>query len=44
MTNAEFAAKDGAFRAACERGGISPTKRQASKWRARKGKAWKVER
>jgi hypothetical protein len=40
MTNTEFAEKDREFRAACERAGIPPSKRQASKWRLGFGKAW----
>jgi len=44
MTNKEFFVKDQAFIAACEKAGINPTKRQASKWRNHKGLAWKVGR
>lgn len=51
MTNAEFAKKDQVFRKACEiananlpkgqEPGIEPTKRQASKWRNRRGMAYR---
>ena len=40
-TNKEFAAEDGNFRAACAKVGVEPTTRQASKFRNRKGIAWK---
>ena len=40
MTNREFALKDEKFRAACQRAGIPPTSRQASRWRMKHGKAW----
>ena len=40
MTNRDFALKNEQFREACERAGIPPTARQASKWRAKIGKAW----
>jgi hypothetical protein len=40
MTNQEFALSDKAFREACERAGIPPTRRQASKWRLKDGRAW----
>ena len=40
MTNREFALTDEKFRQACERAGIRPTARQASKWRGKTGKAW----
>lgn len=36
----EFANEDGVFRAACERAGVQPTKRQASKWRNGRGAAF----
>ena len=39
--NAEFALKDEKFRKACEKAGIEPTLRQASRWRNKKGLAWK---
>lgn len=41
MTNKTFAKYDMKFIQACEKIGIKPTKRQASKWRMRKGSAWK---
>lgn len=40
MTNKEFAEKDESFKVACERVGVKPTRRQASKWRMKKGKAY----
>jgi hypothetical protein len=33
---------DPLFIAMCEKAGIEPTRRQASKWLAKKGLAWKV--
>jgi hypothetical protein len=44
LLNKEFAQKDQAFINACEKVGIKPTKRQASKWRAGKGLAYKKGR
>lgn len=51
MTNAEFARTDEAFLEACgqvalikEHKNFEPSKRQASKWRRRRGIAWKVGR
>ena len=41
MTNKEFAQKDSGFHTACEKAGIEATKRQASKFRNQKGKAYK---
>ena len=41
MTNKEFAEKDDKFKSVCEKLGIKPTVRQASKWRNKKGVAWK---
>ena len=40
MTNREFAAQDEPFNKACEQANLQPTKRQASKWRSKKGKAY----
>lgn len=40
-TNKEFAKEDEQFKTACERSQTDPTKRQASKWRNKKGKAFK---
>ena len=40
MTNREFAATNEEFREACERAGIAPTQRQASKFRLRDGRAF----
>ncbi len=39
-TFAYFAAHDEAFRAACDRAGIPPTTRQASKWFRKRGRAY----
>ncbi len=48
MTNAKFAETNSEFRAACEEVAtinlfryVRSTKRQASRWRMRKGAAWK---
>lgn len=41
ITNGRFAQTDGQFQAACMRAGVQPTKRQASKWRNKRGLAWK---
>ena len=40
MTNREFSSTDEGFRRACERAGIQPTARQASKFRLGFGRAW----
>lgn len=40
FTNRMFAEKSPEFRAACTSVGLSPTKRQASKWRHRRGAAY----
>jgi len=40
-TNKKFAAENQEFRSACEAASIEPSKRQASKWRNKKGKAYK---
>lgn len=42
QSNAEFANQDDLFKEQCSRAGVSPTKRQASKWRAKRGAAWKM--
>ena len=44
LTNAKFAESNPDFRQACLRAGIEATRRQASKWRMKKGKAWKEGR
>lgn len=44
MTNAEFAETDQEFKAACQAAGIPATRRQASKWKLKFGRAWKVAR
>lgn len=44
MTHKEFLADNNAskrFKRACDRAGILVTTRQASKWRRKKGQAWK---
>ena len=43
-TNMVFAKTDGNFRAACESAGIPPTRRQASKWRNKMGKAYAIRK
>lgn len=40
MNNREYAASDREFQEACKKAGISPTQRQASRWRNRQGKAY----
>ena len=40
MTNKQFAEQDKPFIQACEQAEVQPTKRQASKWRNKKGKAY----
>lgn len=40
MTNQEFALSDKTFQEACKRAGLPPTRRQASKFRLKDGKAW----
>lgn len=44
MTNKEFSTQNELFKKACEKVGIPATKRQASKWRSGKGKAYKQGR
>jgi type IV pilus assembly protein PilV len=44
MTNAKFSAKDSEFIAACELEGLKPTARQASRWRSKRGKAYKASK
>lgn len=39
-SNLDFAHTDPLFRKACESAGIKPTKRQASKWRNKRGLAY----
>lgn len=41
-SNATFASTEGAFKAACQKAGVKPTARQASKWRNKCGAAWKA--
>lgn len=43
-TNGSFAATDTEFREACERAGVQPTARQASKWFRKTGLAFKKGR
>jgi len=38
--NEKFAKEDSTFQQACEKVGIKPTARQASKWRNKKGSAY----
>ena len=40
ITHAEFSKTDPMFKNACEKAGVEPTIRQASKWRNKKGKAY----
>ena len=40
ITNREFAQSNQEFRDACQKVGLPPTTRQASKWRLGLGKAW----
>lgn len=44
LNNREFAKQDQAFKACCEMAKIEPTVRQASKFRNRKGAAYKILR
>ena len=39
-----FKSEDPKFLAACEKAGIPPTRRQASKWLAKRGRAYKEGR
>jgi hypothetical protein len=41
VTNKEFAKNDDFFNKACEKAGVKPTSRQASKFRLGKGMAFK---
>ena len=41
-TNTEFAANDGAFRKACQKAGVEPSRRQASKFRRKMGRAYRA--
>ncbi len=43
-TNKEFSESDTQFLQACINAKIKPTTRQASKWRMKKGKAWKIRK
>ena len=43
LNNTQFAAEDHLFRQACNLAGIQPTKRQASKWRNKKGTAYQFK-
>jgi len=40
LNHKDFALKIKTFKASCEKAGIEPTKRQASKYRNKKGKAY----
>ena len=44
QTHREFATADTAFRAACERASVEPTRRQASKFRNKRGRAYAARR
>ena len=44
MTNEEFRKCDPVFKKACEAANIEPTSRQASRWRNKKGIAYKVSK
>lgn len=44
MTNASFAATDEGFKNACQRAGVEPTARQASKWFRKMGRAYEAQR
>jgi hypothetical protein len=44
ITNSDFAQLDADFRAACTFAGIEPRARQASKYRRKRGKAYKAWR
>lgn len=41
LTNKEFASQDSKFQNACQKAGVEATPRQASKYRNKKGKAYK---
>ena len=43
-TNSEFAHEDTTFKIACEQAKVEPTTRQASKYRRKRGAAWKVRK
>jgi len=43
VTNKDFAQKDSLFKTCCEAVGLEPTRRQASKFRNGKGKAYKAK-
>ena len=38
--NTKFAKEDSTFQSACDKAGVQPTARQASKWRNKKGAAY----
>ena len=44
VPNRVFALKDEGFKAACEKAGVQPTRRQASKYRLGKGSAFKAKK
>jgi hypothetical protein len=43
LTNKEFSVKIKTFQANCEKASVKPTRRQASKWRNKKGQAFKAK-
>jgi hypothetical protein len=40
VSNEKFAKEDSSFQSACDKVGVKPTTRQASKWRNKKGRAY----
>lgn len=42
--NREFAKENKDFKFYCKKAGIKPTRRQASKYRMKKGEAWNLQR
>lgn len=44
LSNAAYASQNGKFIAACEKAGVKPTPRQASKFRNKYGAAWNAVR
>lgn len=43
LTNKEFSVKIKTFQSNCEKANVEPTKRQASKWRNKKGLAFQAK-
>lgn len=44
VTNKEFAENNAEFRAACDRAGVQPTKRQAARYRQKRGQAYSARK